>query len=413
MVQLSHDCFTQGAPLLRLEEAIALLRARLPVLAGVEEIGLRGAAGRIAAADHVARSAVPPFANSAVDGYAVRSADLSASGETTLPLAGRLAAGAQPAALAAGCAVRIFTGAPVPEGADLVVMQEDVDFRDGVVVLPLGLSPGANLRRAGEDVARGARIIVAGQRLRPQDLALAAASGHARLAVRRPLRVALFSTGDELVEPGDVRPPGSIYDSNRVMLAALLARTGAEVVDCGIVRDRPKALRARLEAAARTCDLVLCSGGVSVGDEDHVRAAVAASGSIEFWRLAIRPGRPVAVGVVAGVPFAGLPGNPVAAFVTFSFVVAPMIEQLSGAAACLPRPLPVRSGFAMAKKTGRREFVRVQLRAGPDGAPEAVRFGREGSALLSSLAGSDGLVALDEDRAAVGAGDLLDYYPFG
>jgi molybdopterin molybdotransferase len=411
MAQLTDDCFAFGARPMRIEEAIALIAERMPVLAGIETVPLHEADGRIAAEDVVAGHDLPPFANSAVDGYAVRHADLAEGAETVLPVSGRLTAGATAGEGMAGGAIRIFTGAPMPPGADTVFMQEDVRAERGTVVLPPGLKPGANARPAGEDLARGALAIPAGRRLRPQDLALAAATGHGSLAVRRRLRVALFSTGDELAEPGTPLRPGAIHDSNRVLLAALLTRLGVVVEDLGILRDEPAHLAGRLAEAARSHDLILTSGGVSTGEEDHVKGAVEAQGRLMLWRLAIKPGRPVAVGLVGGTPFVGLPGNPVAVYVTLLFVVRPLLARLGGASTDLPTPWPVHSDFAYRKKAGRREFVRVILVRGADGLIAARKFPRDGAGILTSLTGSDGLVELPDDVTEVSVGQALAYYP--
>lgn len=411
MAQLTDDCFAPAAEVLTIEAAAELILARMPVLASAESVPLAECDGRVAAEALHARCDLPPFDNAAVDGYAVRFSDLAASGTTRLPLAGRLPAGAPAAALAPGSAMRIFTGAPMPPGADTVFMQEDVGREGDVVLLPPGLPAGANRRLAGEDLPRGALAIPEGRRLGPPDLALAAAAGHARLSVRRRLRVALFSTGDELVEPGGVLLPGSIYDSNRVLVAALLRRLGVEVADLGILRDDAARIAARLSEAAAGHDLVLTTGGVSVGEEDHVKAAVEATGGLAFWRLAIKPGRPVAMGSVAGTPFVGLPGNPVAAYVTLLFVVRPLLARLGGALYAPPAPVIVRAAFEHRKKAGRREFVRARLRRGDDGWSEAVKAPRPGAAALSSLAGSDGLAELADAASGAGPGDLLPYYP--
>ncbi|GJD79735.1 gephyrin-like molybdotransferase Glp [Methylobacterium gregans] len=411
MAQVTDDCFAFGNRPMRVEEAAALIAERMPVLAGIETVPLHAADGRIAAEDVRARHDLPPFANSAVDGYAVRHADLANAGETVLPVSGRLAAGAAAGAAAIAGAVRIFTGAPMPPGADTVFMQEDVRIKEGRVVLPPGLKPGANARPAGEDLARGALAIPAGRRLRPSDLALAAATGHADLAVRRRLRVALFSTGDELAEPGAELRPGAIHDSNRVLLAALLARLGVAVSDLGILRDEPESLAARLAEAARHHDVILTSGGVSVGEEDHVKGAVESLGELMLWRLAIKPGRPVAVGLVHGTPFVGLPGNPVAVYVTLLFVVRPLLARLGGASPEVPVPCPVRAAFAYRKKAGRREFVRVCLDRAADGGLEARKYPRDGAGVLTSLTGSDGLVELPDEATAIAPGESLAYYP--
>lgn len=411
MAQLTDDCFAFGGKPMRVEEAVALIAERFPVIAGIETVPLALADGRIAAENVVAAHDLPPFANAAVDGYAVRHADLAADSETVLPVRGRIAAGSAAGQARPGEAIRIFTGAPMSPGADTVFMQEDVRRDGGQVILPPGLKPGANARPAGEDLGRGSLAVAAGQRLRPQDLALAAATGHARIAVRRRLRVALFSTGNELIEPGAPLRPGAIHDSNRILLATLLARLGVEVEDLGILRDDPAVIAARLAAAASGHDLILTSGGVSTGEEDHVKPAVEAQGRVVLWRLAIKPGRPVAAGLVAGTPFVGLPGNPVAAYVTLLFVLRPLLARLGGAHYEPPLPWTVRSAFAYRKKAGRREFVRVRLARAADGALEAHKFGRDGAGILTSLTGSDGLVELPDDVTGIVAGDGIAYFP--
>lgn len=410
MAQITDDCFAHGRPALSVEAVADLIRERMPVLAGVETLPLAECDGRVAAGEVAAGIGLPPFDNSAVDGYAVRFADLAGSGETVLPVRGRMPAGAtEIAAIPDGAAVRIFTGAPMPAGADTVFMQEDVRRDSERVVLPGGLRPGANRRLAGEDAARGVPVIAAGRRLRPTDLALAAATGHAALSVRRRLRVALFSTGSELAEPGAALRPGMIYDCNRLLIAALLRRLGAEVDDLGILPDEGGLIARRLADAAQGHDLILTSGGVSVGEEDHVKAAVEAGGRLTFWRLAIKPGRPVAMGSVADTPFVGLPGNPAAAYVTLLFVVRPLLARLGGAVHEPPPGIVVRTAFAHRKKPGRREYVRVTLRPGADGMPEAVKLPHSGA--LTSLAGSDGLAELPDDSAGAAPGGIVRFYP--
>lgn len=411
MAQLTNDCFVTKSPLMSIEDAVALATSRLKVAANSEMVSLRAADGRIAAEDVYAYSDLPPFSNSAVDGYAVRHADLNSSGETVLPIEGRLAAGSSESLSASGRAVRIFTGAGMPPDADTVFMQEDVRVEGTSVTLPEGLRAGANTRLAGEDIARGEWIISAGRRLRPQDIALAAATGHRQLPVRRPLRVAVFSTGNELVKPGARLKPGTIYDSNRAMLLALLDRFGARVSDMGILPDDPMALTEHLTAAAIRNDLILSSGGVSVGEEDHVKAAVEANGRLVFWKLAIRPGRPLAMGVVGRAPFIGLPGNPAAAYVTFVMFVRPVLAHLAGAKLKPVTSLRVRSTFSQKKRVGRREYVRVNVSSGADGVLEAHRFPKEGAALLTSLTTTDGIAEIAEEITAVAVGDFMTFYP--
>jgi molybdopterin molybdotransferase len=309
-----------------------------------------------------------------------------------------------------GHAVRIFTGAPMPEGADTVFMQEDVKVDDtGRVVLPAGLKPGANVRLAGEDIAEGAVALKAGQRLRPQDVALAAAFGLTQLPVVRRLRVAVFSTGDELASPGEARAAPQLFDSNRFMLLAMLKRLGCDVSDLGILRDDRTSLAGGLKQVASRHDLILTTGGVSTGEEDHVKAAVESIGKLVLWRMAIKPGRPVAMGIIDGTPLIGLPGNPVASFVTFVHVVRPTVLALLGARPAPLIPMPVRAAFAYKKKAGRREYVRVFLRRREDGGLEAQKFPREGAGLLSSLIETDGLVELVEGVTKVEPGAMVGF----
>lgn len=410
MVQLSGDGFAGGTPL-TLDAARALIEAQVGPVDGTERVGLHEADGRVLAADVAAPADLPPFDNSAVDGYAVRLAELEAGGR--LPVRGRLAAGAPAAALAEGSARRIFTGAALPPGADAVFMQEDVRLDAGHIEVPPGLQPGANIRPRGEDIACGATALRAGLRLRPQDLALAAALGITTLPVRRPVRMALFSTGNELVEPGAPAGPAQRHDSNRVLLAAMARRAGVQVTDFGILPDRLDAITDTLWQAARGHDLVLTSGGVSAGEEDHVRAAVEARGRLVFWRLGVKPGRPVAMGVLGGVPFMGLPGNPVAAFVTFAQLARPMIAALAGTRFQPPPALQVPAAFAYRKKAGLREYVRARLLPGPDGVPMAHKHGVDGSAILTSLTETDGLVELAEGATQVSPGNIVAFLPYG
>jgi molybdopterin molybdotransferase len=412
MAQLSADADAFG-PMLTIEQAAERAAEHILPVAGVETISLSAADGRVLAQDVMAPVDLPPFANSAVDGYAVRFADLTVGGETRLPLSGRVAAGADAAGLATtGMAVRVFTGAPMPAGAETVFMQEDVALEGGAVVLPAGLKRGANARPAGEDIGSGSLALAAGRRLRPQDLALLAALGLTEIAVRRRVRVAIFSTGDELNEPGTTLPPAGIYDANRSLLRAMVARAGAEVIDLGILRDEPESLAARLLQAAESCDLILTSGGVSTGEEDHVKAAVERAGELAFWRVAIKPGRPVAMGLVAGTPFIGLPGNPVAVFVTFAFVARTVIALLSGTTPGRLHGLPVRLGFPYKKKAGRREYVRVTLTPGADGIAVAQKHPRDGAGVLTSLTETDGLVELADDLTSVTEGTIAPFLAY-
>ena len=420
MAQLSDDCFAFGDSLTPLDAALRALHDRTAAIADQAEVALAEANGRILAEDIVAPFNVPPHDNSAVDGYAVYFDDLDAQAETRLPVTGRAAAGHpldRPARR--GEAVRIFTGAPMPGGddpPDTVMMQEDcrVDG-DDVVIMP-GIKRGANKRDAGEDIRDGEKVLRTGQLLRPQDVGVAASLGRTALRVFEPLRVAVFSSGDELRDPGGMLDPGAIFDANRFALAAALTQLGCTVTDLGIIKDDIDVIRAALTEAAVSHDLLITSGGMSTGEEDHMKAAIESLGALHFWRLAIKPGRPVALGQIdtptGSVPFAGLPGNPVAAMVTFLVVARPLILRLSGATEVAPIRYRVRSGFTHRKKSSRREFVRAKIVAGEDGAPTAEKHGRSGAGVLSSLVGADGLVALPEDMTFLEAGSMVDFLPF-
>lgn len=411
MAQLSDDCFAFGGPMMSVDEAVAIIAAGVTPVREIETVEIARADGRILASDISAPLSLPPFTNSAVDGYAVRSQDLPRKHEAAFVVTGRVAAGASATeAIEPGHAMRIFTGAPMPAGADTVFMQEDVRLDDqGRVVLPEGLRTGANVRPAGEDIPVGSAALPARQRLRPQDIALAAALGLTHLEVRRRVRVAVFSTGDELVSPGAPRAASQLYDSNRFMLMAMLRRLGCEVSDLGIIRDDRDALAHGLKKVACAHDLILTTGGVSTGEEDHVKSAVEKAGKLVLWRMAIKPGRPIAMGIIAGTPLIGLPGNPVASFVTFVHVVRPTVLALAGAAQQRLIPMPVRAAFSYKKKISRREYVRATLRTADDGALEAIKFPREGAGLLSSLVETDGLVELGEQITQVEPGQSVGF----
>jgi molybdopterin molybdotransferase len=413
MAQLSEDAFAFGGDLIRVEEALALVTARIPPIVGTERVNIADADGRILVRSVSAPIDLPVFDNSAVDGYAIAHADLNPDAATLLPLVGRVTAGQTADRKAAqGTAIRIFTGAPMPAGTDTVFMQEDVRLlEDGRVELPCGLARGANCRARGEDIARGDEALAAGRRLEPRDIALLAALGLAHLEVRRRPRVAVFSTGDEICEPGTPLAPAAIYDSNRYALTALLRRCGCEVTDLGILRDNRYAIQASLSTASQAHDLVVTSGGVSTGEEDHVRAAIAGRGSIVFWRLAIKPGRPVAMGVMNGTPLVGLPGNPVAVFVTFAYVLRPLIAAIAGAVPTPLIPSTVIAGFSYRKKAGRREYVRVSLeRRGAQ--TIATKYPVDGAGVITSLTRTDGLIELGEDRLNVEPGDSVPFIDY-
>ena len=414
-MQLSDDCFAFGGALMRADEALKILNQRIATVASPTSAPLSAACGRILAADIVAGRDVPPHDNAAVDGYAVFFDDLAPMGETRLPVAGRVAAGhILGRAARRGTAVRVFTGAPMPPGPDTVFMQEDTRLDGDTVVLPPGIRRGSNRRKAGEDVRAGSIILPHGKRLRPQDVGLAASIGLCELPIYRPLKVAIFSTGDELREPGEVAPEGAVYDANRFVLRGLLEQLGCIVSDLGILCDRLDTVRDALDRASAGHDAVITSGGMSTGEEDHVRAAVSSLGSIHFWRLAIRPGRPVALGQVKGIPFIGLPGNPVAMMVTFLRFARPLLLGLGGAreAEREPHLFRVRTDFAIKKKEGRREWIRGRLTTGEDGMPVVTKYPRDGAGILTSLVESDGLVELPEELTQAPPGAMVDFLPF-
>lgn len=413
MAQLGKETFsTNGAPL-SVEAAVALIAERVPAIEETEKVSLFAAAGRVLTEPLIASIDLPAFDNSAVDGYAVRARDLTIGSVNELPIIGRIAAGHAPQALSPERgALRIFTGAPVPESFDTVFMQEDCTLTDGNVLLPSDPSKGANIRKRGEDIAKGTEAIACGRRLMPEDIGLAAALGTTEITVRRELKVAIFSTGDEIVSPGVSLPPAAIYDANRFMLHAMLQRLGVQVHDLGILPDERKRTASALQEAAQAFDLVITSGGVSMGEEDHVKAVLETRGSLAFWKLAIKPGRSVAMGVLNGTPFIGLPGNPVAVFVCFAALVRPLIAALNGAN---PEPLhrqKVTAGFGFRKKPGRREYLRVSLRRDSSGDIVAEKYAVQGSGALSSLTRTQGLLELREEVTEIACGDKVDFIDY-
>lgn len=412
-----HDCFAHDHALLALSDAIALLQTRLGPVCQTEDLPVSEALGRVVAVDVVAQVTVPPHDNSAMDGYAYRAADIQ-PGQATVPVARRIAAGDPPgAALYAGTAIRIFTGAPMPPGADTVAMQEDCQTSVGpngepLVTLPTDQKAGANRRLAGEDVAAGTVVLPSGRRLRGPDLAMAASVGHRTLTVYRPLKVALFSTGNELKAPGEALEPGQIYDSNRFGVAGCLQMLGCAVTDLGSLPDNAERITAALELAARDHQLVVTSGGVSMGDEDHVKKAIERIGTLHFWRLAVKPGRPLALGSLGDTVFLGLPGNPVAALVSLMLIGRAVIHRLQGRTAVPMRRYRLPSAFAFSKKAGRQEFIRCWLEDDANGQVSVQRFASQGSGVLSSMVKADGLVDVTIDTTEVRPGDLVDFLPF-
>jgi molybdopterin molybdotransferase len=388
------------------DEALDALLAKGRPVAQVESVDTLDAQGRVLALPLVSGLSVPPVDNSEMDGYAVRCADLSGA-PVALPVSQRILAGQSPSALQPGTAARIFTGAPMPEGSDAVVIQESTRQDGERIVFLEAPVAGQWIRRRGLDIEQGSEVLGAGSRLRAAELGLAASIGMERLSVRRRLKVGILFTGDELVMPGQPLGPGRIYNSNRFVLRALLQALGCTVKDAGIVPDQPDLTRQAVVTAAENSDLVISCGGVSVGDADHVKTAVRAEGAIDLWQIAMKPGKPLASGHVRGVPFIGLPGNPVSSLVTFLLLARPFILKLQGVERCLPAPIPMRAGFEISRPAARREFLRV--RVGPDGALQA--FAIQNSAALTSAAWAHGLadVALG---TTVAPGDVVPYLPF-
>lgn len=407
---LRNDCFAlpAGVDWTPVAEALATLRDRLHPVTGTETLPVAQALGRVLAENAVARRANPPRANSAVDGYGFAGA--VAGGAHVLPLvAGRAAAGVPfDGAVPPGHAIRILTGAALPSGVDTVILEEDVTPGAGEIAFRGPLKQGANARRAGEDVAAGATALTAGRQLTPADLALLTALGLDRVTLHRRLRVGVLSTGDELAEAGEAAGPDRIYDANRPMLLAAFARMGFAPVDIGRVPDDRAALRAALDRAAGQADVIVTSGGASAGDEDHVSALLTQAGAMQQWRVAIKPGRPLALGLWQGAPVFGLPGNPVAALVCALIFARPALCLMAGMGWRDPDGFDLPAGFEKRKKPGRREYLRARMRNG-----RAEVFASEGSGRISGLSWAEGLVELDDGARHIRPGDPVRFLPYG
>lgn len=398
-------------PLMEIEDALTEILSSVEVGRQVETVSLSDALDRVLAEDVLADVNVPPCDNSAMDGYALRSADLSREGSITLPVRQRIPAGQVGQPMAPETAARIFTGAATPDGIDAVIMQEKCIEEDGLVRFDGPVKVGDNIRRTGESVAKGDKILEKGTKIGPAHIGLAASVGVASVSVYKSLKVAILSTGDELKEPGEALGPGQIYNSNRYALRALLTKMQCEIVDLGTVEDDHASTKVALERAAKEADLILSSGGVSVGEEDHIKNAILELGSLDLWKLNIKPGKPLAFGWVGDVAFVGLPGNPVSAYVTFLLVGAPLIRKMQGQSHITPKATKIPLGFDQNKIGKRREYVRVRVEGTKDGGRQLVSFPSQGSAVMASVFWADGLAAMP-DGVLSKKGDLIDYLPF-
>ncbi len=397
-------CEEHARKLLRVEEALSLFLNTAPLITQHESIPTQKALGRVLTENIYAPFDIPSADNSAMDGYAIHLNDLNNSHQRRLKVVQTIAAGAAVQPFKQGSCARIFTGAPLPTGADTVIPQEACRIEDEWVIFPAQIEEGANIRRQGEEVSGGDKLLSKGQKIRAQELGMIATLGLARVTVTRPLKVAIFSTGDELTPLGELRASGHIYDSNRYVLNALLQSQGHEVIDLGVVPDRLPAIHDTLREAAKA-DLIITSGGVSVGDEDHVKDAVAQLGSIECWRIAIKPGKPLAYGRVKETPFFGLPGNPVATFITFCLFARPYLQKMQGIQQHAPLSITLPAGFSR-KPSRRREYLRANIEQG-----RVVPLAQQGSAMMSSLTQSEGLVVIPEERE-ISEGEPLEFTPY-
>ncbi len=397
--------------LLAYHEALEQLTSSIVAPGKIVDTPLREALGKVLAESIESGIDVPGCAMSAMDGYAINTADLASNGTTSLPLSLRIAAGAAVAKLAPGSAARIFTGAPVPDGADAVIMQEQVRAHDQGISFESRPTSGNNVRPRGNDIRCGATILQRGCRLRAQDIGLAASVGLQTLPVFSAIRVGIFFTGDELVEPGETLAIGKIYDSNRYTLHGLLQTMGCEIIDLGLVGDSLEATREAMLRASAQADLVVTSGGVSVGEEDHVRAAIEQLGDLRMWRLGIKPGKPLAYGQINDTAFLGLPGNPVSVFATFCLFVCPAIQIMQGRAWRLPVALPVTAQFNWLKPDSRREFLRARLATDSNHQTVVQIYPNQDSGVLTSTVWADGFVEIAENQT-VRAGETVNYLPF-
>jgi len=394
---MNDCCYNPNEKMLTTDEAIQFLLQRAHATELTETVNVLNALDRVLAEPIISTLNVPPLDNSAMDGYVTRFSNLNTEGETNLIISQRIAAGYIGDELENNTAARIFTGAPIPEGADTVIMQEQCQQQDKNVVITGKVREGDHIRRAGEDIVEGSEVMSAGQKLRPQDLGLIASVGVANIKVFKKIKVAIFSTGDELLTPGDPVEPGKIYNSNRYTLTGLLQKVGCEIIDLGCIQDDLDATVEAIKQAAKQADLIMTTGGVSVGEEDYIKLAIEQLGSVEMWRVAMKPGKPVAFGEVNRTPFIGLPGNPVSVFVTFCLFARCVIRTMQGCNDVLPRKLQVTAGFDWPRNDPRREFVRGQLIVNEQGQQQAFTYSTHSSGVLTSTTWADGLIEIPEN----------------
>lgn len=406
-----NQCDPPKDRLIPYDVALEQLIAKISPLQRVVKKPLLETFGEVLAESQRSTIDVPQADNSSMDGYALNTSDLASSGATELPVSQRIAAGEAGGPLQPGTAARIFTGAPIPAGADLVIMQEQVQVTSDTIRFDINPERGSNIRRAGNDIRSGDTILQKGCRLRPQDIGLAASVGLESLPVFEKIRVGIFLAGDELVEPGKPLAAGQIYDSNRYILQGMLQALGCEIIDLGLVGDTLEETKTAMLNAAQQADLVVSSGGVSVGEEDHVRIAIEQLGDLHLWRLRIKPGKPLAFGAINSTPFIGLPGNPVSVFVTFCLFVCPLIKTLQGRTWQKPVAVQVAAGFDWPKPDSRREFLRARLETDSDQAPVAKIYPNQDSGVLSSAVWAQGFVEIAEGQT-LQAGDKVDYFCF-
>ncbi len=410
---LPDSCAAPENPsVLRVNAAREAILAKLPVLQSLQKLALRDTLGRVLAEDIISPFNVPPYANSAMDGYALASTDLEKL-PATLRCVGQAFAG-QPFAgsVQPGECIRIMTGAIVPDGCDTVIMQEQAEVDGDNIYFSGEHRRGDNVRLAGEDIAQGQVVFSKGRRINAADLGLLASLGRSEVSVLRKLRVAFFSTGDELKSIGESLKPGDIYDSNRYTLFAMLQKLGIDMLDMGVIKDDPEALRQALQAASDNADVVITSGGVSVGDADYIKALLAEPGQVNFWKIAMKPGRPLAFGQIANTPFFGLPGNPVSVMVTFYQFVLPALQKMAGETQTAPLLLQATAAAPIRKRPGRFEFQRGILKSSADGQLQVCMTGEQGSGILSSMSHANCFILLDENCAGINAGERVTVQPF-